>query len=239
MIGAIAVALAALVVGATGFGFNLLAVPLLAIFTSAKEAVVVALVTGTVVNSALAVSNRRQVNATVLGTVLIGSIPGVVVGASVFAGASDNLLKLIIAILTGLFAIQLMVKPATRRLTVTKLRLLVVGTVSGALAATTGMGGPPLVAFLSQALPDADEIRATIASYSAVSSLLALTGIFLVGGVHMPDVTTGVIYVAPGLVGLVIGARLFSSRQHLYQRAVASTLLIVAVIGISTAVAAA
>ena len=235
--GAIAVAFAALVVGATGFGFNLLAVPLLSIFTSAKEAVVVALVTGTVVNATLAISNWRQVNASVLGTVLIGSIPGVAVGASVFAGASDSLLKLIIAILTGLFAIQLLAKPATRQLTVTKLRLVVVGTVSGTLAATTGMGGPPLVAFLSQALADATEIRATIASYSAVSSLIALMGIFLVGGVNLPDVTTGAIYVAPGIVGLVIGARLFSWRRHLYQRAVASTLLIVAVIGISSAVA--
>lgn len=237
--GAIAVALAALVVGATGFGFNLLAVPLLAILTSAKEAVVVALVTGTVVNAALAISNWRRVNTTVLGIVLIGSIPGVAVGASVFAGVSDNLLKLIIAILTALFAIQLVAKPATRRLRVTKARLLVVGILSGTLAATTGMGGPPLVAFLSQALSDADEIRTTIASYSAVSSLIALMGIFLVGGVHMPDVTTGAIYVAPGFVGLVIGARLFSSRRHLYRQAVASTLLIVAIIGISSAVASA
>lgn len=239
MIGAIGVALAAVVVGATGFGFNLLAVPLLAIFTSAKEAVVVALVTGMVINSALAISNWRQVNAAILGTVLIGSIPGVAIGASVFVGTSEALLKLIIAVLTGLFAIQLITKPAARQLRISNGRLLAVGSISGILAATTGMGGPPLVAFLTQALSDPSQIRATIASYSAVSSLIALMGILLFGGVHGSDVLTGVIYVAPGLVGLVIGARLFSSRRHLYQRAVASILLVVAVIGISSAITSA
>lgn len=236
MIGVFGVFVAAFVVGVTGFGFNLLAVPLLALFMPAKDAVVAALVAGAIVNSALVFSDRDSLRKKLLGLVLVGSVPGVAIGAMVFAGASDQLLKLIIAALTGVFAVQLLLKPARKLLVISPPRVVGVGVVSGTLTAISGMGGPPLVAYLSQALPDPPQIRVTIASHTAVSSLVALTGILITGGLKTATVITGISYVVPGLLGLFAGSRLFSSRQEGYQRFVATTLLIVAIIGVSSVV---
>ncbi|HZD22830.1 MAG TPA: sulfite exporter TauE/SafE family protein [Acidimicrobiia bacterium] len=238
MVGAICVLAASLIVGLTGFGFNLLSVPLLTLFFPAKSAVVIALVAGSVINMTLAFTSRQAVRHRLLGTILLGSFIGLSLGALGFVRVTDAYLKLLISILTGSFGVRLLVRSSIRRFRVTRGQLVSVGMLSGTLTAMTGMGGPPLAIYLTRALSNPSHVRSTIAAHSSIASLVAIAGFGLNGALESTTLQTGAVYVLPGLVGLALGSRLFRGRRSGFASIVGVTLLLIGIVSAASAVLA-
>lgn len=229
----LAVFLSAILVGYAGFGFNLLATPMLAMLVPARDAVIVALVVGTFTNLVLSFLFRKHVQVRVLVQLLLASFPGIVLGALIFATVPVEVLKTLIGALTVTSAIILMIRQPTRRLSNNLLGLVTMsaGFVSGTLTATTGMGGPPVVIRLMMLLSNAPLIRATLVAYTAVVSMAALSLLGLSHETSLGQLLNAAYLTPTAITGLAIGLLAFRLRPAYYKHVVIGTLILVGVSG--------
>jgi len=164
--------------GLTGFGGALVAIPLLSLFMDVKQAVPLAILNGLVVTTTLAFTLRRMLNWRRILPLLVGSVPGTLVGTIFLKQANPLVLSRLLGII--LIAISLLnLFFAPRPLNPPRFWGYVAGFFSGAINATVGAGGPPAIIYTTLHSWHKDEIRAT------------LTGFFVLNGYITASVHAG------------------------------------------------
>jgi len=165
--------------GSIGFGQNLVLVPVVALVV--PEAVPGALVLlGIPLTLIMAVRERHGIDRSGLGWIVVGRVPGTVVGVVIVALVSGDLLATLAgsAVLAGVLLSLLAGHVPVNRETATT-----AGATAGVLGTTAAIDGPPL-ALLYQRHPGAT-IRATLACaflVGAVMSFIALVAASQVQG---------------------------------------------------------
>lgn len=217
----------------TGFGFALLAVPVLALRLSVHEAVVLSACMGTMSSGWQSVNLRRFANAGLVRMYVGASILGIPLGYLAFILFSDRLLRVLVgvAVLVGTIIVATM---RDRSLGLYTQRAL--GVLSGALLIATSTNGPPIVlALQAQGMPK-QEFRGTLARIFFVSGLISVLLFALAGRVDY-TVLIGSVAAAPALVvALWLGNKIASRvRDDTFRNVV---LLLLCVAGISSLVAA-
>jgi uncharacterized protein len=189
----LAIALGAFVQGAVGFGLALVAAPLLAIID--PRLVPVPMLLLATAHAALMLRREyRHADWAGVGWALLGRLPGIALGVLAVALLPPRWFGLAVAA-TVLTCVALSVVRWRPRPTVPA--LLVAGVVSGAGGTASAIGGPP-VALLYQDAHGA-RVRATLAAYFVVGSLLSLAGL-LVGGQVGADALEAAAVMVPFLV---------------------------------------
>jgi uncharacterized protein len=207
-----AVAISAIVVGAAavsalaGFGFALLAVPLLATVLGARDAVALSAVLGVVSSTAQVVHGRAHVHWGVAGRQLAGAAVGMPLGLLVLLAVDERLLLAGIAA-TVLVSVGLLARGAQLHHAGPGIDLGS-GFVSGVLNTSVGTSGPPLV-IAAQARGMAPSVfRATLAAVFALSNVVAVP-LFVASGRFTGDVLRAAAVAMPALgVGWTAGISL-------------------------------
>jgi len=187
---------AAAVQMATGFGFALVSVPILAVLVGAHDAVVLALVAGTVFNAWQAFEGRGHRDCAVVARLLGGAALGLPVGYLIFRWIDPDTLTLLIGVLvlTAAGALARGVTLSSR----SPVADLFVGACTGLLTTSTGTNGPPLVTLLQARRLSPREFRATVTAIFFALDLLG-TALFAVGGEFTGSVLTVAAWSVPGL----------------------------------------
>lgn len=179
LLAGLVVLLGATLQGAIGFGLSLFAAPLLAIVH--PDLVPVPLVVLFMLTSVLvAHRERRAMHLAGVGWALVGRVPGTVLGAMAVAAMSQHHLHVTLAAMV-LFGVAVSV--AGWHIAPSQPTLLTAGVVSGFMATTSSIGGPPL-ALVYQRRSGA-ELRSTMAAYSVLGSGFSLVGLALFGQVEL------------------------------------------------------
>src|SRR5690606_21218277 len=146
----------------TGFGFALVAVPLLALAADARTAVVAAGLTGLAMNLVVLGRQHRHVRWPDTGLLLAAGMVGMPLGIWLLRTAPDRVLSALIA-LCVLGCTALVWRDV--RLRAPKLGAIGgIGVLAGALSTATGTNGPPLVAAFHALGYDPRTFRATLAA---------------------------------------------------------------------------
>jgi uncharacterized membrane protein YfcA len=239
MIASLAVWSASIAAGFTGFGFNLVAVPLLALVFLPKDAVIIALLLGALVSGSLAVvaAQRREIDLRLVWLLTLGSVPGLILGTLLFRHLHSSGLRIFIGAITVVCALLLLIRRSRTQRPAGAGSSLGVGLVGGTLAATTGTGGPPVVAYLMSTGADGAKVRGTVLSHVALVSLLALLAHTARGQVSSHQLEESLKLVPAVVIGLPIGSHLFRRTSGSVYRHVATlTLLVIGVAGVLVAV---
>ncbi|MFC7548433.1 sulfite exporter TauE/SafE family protein [Plantactinospora sp. GCM10030261] len=201
------VLLAAVAQAVSGFGFALVAVPLLTATTDPRTAVVVTSLTGIGLTLTVATRERAHARWRTAGWLTAAAVAGMPVGLLVLTLAPDRLLTVLIAVVVVGCAVlvwrdvRIRTGPAV---------VGAVGVFSGVLATSTGTNGPPLVAAFQALGYDPRTFRATLAATFAGSGVLGLAGFMLAGQVT----PTTLALAAAGLpavgLGWWLGNRIFT-----------------------------
>jgi uncharacterized membrane protein YfcA len=232
-----AVAAGAALQSATGFGFSLIAAPLVFAVLEPAEAVGLLTLLGTEVNLLTLFGERRRPRPAWREAVLIvaGAVPGAVAGVAVLRALDPVALQ--IAVSVGVVGTLI-----TRRLVSGRhtpgWAAPIAGFFSGGLTTSTTTSGPPMLVYLlGRALTPA-ELRDTLPlcflGFSVVGALaLVLTRTH--GAV--PDATLVAILVPVVAVSHVAGRPLFATleRSGSYERVVTTLLLVSLAVGLATA----
>ncbi|HUR84326.1 MAG TPA: sulfite exporter TauE/SafE family protein [Solirubrobacteraceae bacterium] len=213
----IAVAAGAVFLGAglqsaTGFGFALVAAPLLFAVLGPQEAVTAGVLLGLELNvMTLASEGRRPRVLRADAVTLVGwALPGLALGALALRSLPDRLLSAFVAVAV-LAALGLRLRARRVRAVTRAARWwqpALAGASSGALATSTSLSGPPLVFYLLARGLSPEQMRDTLAAVFVALSLAGVPALLATGTF---DVPAGVGWlIAAAAVGQVAGRRAFA-----------------------------
>ena len=208
-VSAVAVFAAALVQGVTGFGFVIVAAPVLTIYLEPTLVVPVMLLQSVVLNAAIMVDGYRWINLRRVWALMLAGAALTPIGAALLIGLDAAVIKVLVGVVVGVTAVGMLLglqRTASREL----LASIPVGAVSGVLGGATGLSGAPVVLFFTNQSVDPKESRANLVFYFQALNLIALPS-FAVGGILTRDVFVLSLELLPGaLAGVGAGIWLAS-----------------------------
>lgn len=167
-----AVFAAAFVQSVAGFGFALLAVPVMATAIDPRVAVVVSTVLGIMSTSAQATQDRRHVEPVLARRLILSSLVGMPLGLVVFLVVDVAVLRIALG-LAVLGAVALLARELDLRHVSPRMDVAL-GTMSGVLATSLSTNGPPLVFDLHSRRLAPERFRATLSAVLAASGVASL-----------------------------------------------------------------
>jgi uncharacterized membrane protein YfcA len=212
--GLVVVVLAASVVTTVaGFGFSLVAVPLMASVVDPRQAVAIASILGILATGVLFVRLRGAVAWPIATRQLVAAAVGMPLGLQILLTVSETALRLAIAAAVTLGALGLAGGFRLRRGGFAA--DVGAGFISGVLNTSVGTAGPPLVLVNQARGLDPDSFRATLSAVFTGSAVVT-NALFASSGRYTPPVLTAAAWCLPALAaGWFIGLRL---HRHLDAR---------------------
>lgn len=196
--------LAAAVQGSIGTGYAILAVPVLALIDPVL-APVPQLLASLPLSTGMLWRERGHVDVPGMVWILVGRVPGLLIGVWVLAVASRNA---IFAVIAGLILAMVATLAAGVRIPRTRTTEFAAGVVSGTSGLVASVGGPPL------ALLYRDErgptIRSTLAALFTVGLVLSVGARAVTGNITGDDLVVGAVLFLPTVAGFSISTRLLS-----------------------------
>lgn len=221
------VLLSGLVHGYSGFGGNLLMVPLLSYLLVPAQAIVLTMVIAAVGQAAIARQAIPVADWRECGPFVLGLLIGLPIGTYFLAVGDPALLRRFVGVST-LFAAAILATGWAYRGVRSGAVSTAFGAVSGLIGGAVGQGGPPAVAYFIASPAEPAVQRANI--IAAVSGLIILgLGFFAGAGiVTWSLLAAGALLGLPYLAGLWAGGRLFARLPRQNYRRAALLLLVAA-----------
>lgn len=192
----------AVVQGALGFGFGLLAAPIL--LGMAPDLVPVPTIVGALALALLGTTaDRGSVDWGGVGWALLGRLPGTAAGVAVVALLDVEVFSVVVAI-SVLLAVALSLSSVVVRRTPST--LLTGGFLSGVSGTAASIGGPPVALLYADA--SGAQVRATMSAFFVVGSVMSLGGLALAGEVHGDAVRASALVLPVVVLGWLLARRL-------------------------------
>ncbi len=194
--------LAAVLQAATGVGFAMVAVPLLALINLAWVPAPM-LICNIALSIAIMSRGRRELERSEAPPLVLGLALGTFAGAGILTLFEDRGLGVLIgaiivtAVLASLF---------TPQLRITRLRLLSAAFVGGATGAIAAMHGPPLIILYQRERPE--KVRATMAGVFVFGCILALGSFWFAELLGWEQIWRGLVLLPGVALGFVAGKAL-------------------------------
>ena len=217
---------AGLVQTVTGFAYALIAVPLLALVTSPREAIVLVLFTGMLMKVVMVVKTWQDGDFSKIWLIFVASVAGGLPGAFVLRWIDDGALKIFISVALLLCTAGLCseCKVKIRRPWLAK---SVVGALSGFLGATTAFNGPPIVLYMMNENEDKVIMRANLVRYFILGNMVTLGTAAMVGSLPLGgDILTYALISLPAVaIAWWLGNKVFQGMNPVMFRQLAMTII--------------
>ena len=186
-----------------GFGFGLLAVPLMTLMVEPHDAVVVATMIGTVSTVVQAVIDRENCEWVTVRRLSLAAYVGMPFGLFAFVVVSESLMRLVLGVVVLVATFVL----ARGFVLVRHSRMLewLMGLLSGVLSTSTSTNGPPLVFLLQARRMEPHTFRATLNSVFAITNCGAIVFFASSGKIDMNGFIAAVVALPILFVSLKIG----------------------------------
>ncbi|HLB22528.1 MAG TPA: sulfite exporter TauE/SafE family protein [Dehalococcoidia bacterium] len=219
-----------------GFGFALIAVPLLVTVLDVRDAVVVVTLLGIINSGIIAATSWRRVPWATVFPMLLGAVAGMPVGLLVLLLAPAEAVRLLVGVTTIVMAVALLrgLRFGSRHLP----GELAVGAVSGVLNTSTGTNGPPIVLYLQGREHPPDEFRGALGVFFVTCNVITLGSFF---AARVVSVDAGVLFAAasPAIVAGSLAGHVLVRRvqPHTFRSLVFALLFVSAASAVMSAVA--
>ncbi|TRZ73425.1 MAG: sulfite exporter TauE/SafE family protein [Actinobacteria bacterium] len=202
---AVIILVTSVIQAAAGFGFALLAVPVMVLFIDLHQAVIIATLLGTVSNFGQAWQLRHHHDREIAKIFIIASCLGAPFGLALFRYGNQDVMKVLLgcAVLFGVWMLARGrdLQHAHKSLDWT------MGWLSGVLLMATSTNGPPIV-FTLQARRLMPEVqRATLNLIFSVTGISSVIIFAVAGKIHLDELRVALLTTPLMLLGVFIGTR--------------------------------
>lgn len=202
-----AVTLGYTVFGMTGFGANIVALPVLAHVMSLRFAVPMLLVLDLLSSTLMSTRHRTAVDTGELKRLMLPMLVGMSLGLPLLQHAAEHWLLVLLGIFVGVFAIWSLWGPPNRPAAAPGW-VWPTGVVGGAFSTIFGTGGPVYTLFLVNRITDTGRLRATLGAVILISALVRLVLFTGSGFLMQPGLPLMAALLVPcALAGYAIGSR--------------------------------
>jgi uncharacterized membrane protein YfcA len=198
--------LAGFVQGLTGFGAALVAIPLLGFIMDIKTAVPLSMLNGLIITGYLAVALRRHLDREKILPLLMGALPGILVGVYLLKEADSSLIRYGIGMLLLAYSLyNLLAHP--RPLNPAKGWGYLAGFLTGTIGAAFSAGGPPAIIYTTLTSWSKDEIKATLTGFFVINGVITAF-MHAASGITTLEILEIFCFTAPfSFIGTTIGSR--------------------------------
>lgn len=138
--------IAALLQGAIGFGFALVAMPLLALMMEAQSAAALVALSAATLSGVMLIQHHKGLHISEAAGLILAAAAGIPVGVYALAHAPRHLFIIGLGLLIASFSLYSLARPTPYEIKDRRWRFLV-GFVSGVLSGAYNTGGPPIVLY--------------------------------------------------------------------------------------------
>lgn len=213
-----------------GFGFSLLAVPVLSLLVEPAQAVVISAVLSFLNVARVSHVAREHTPWRIVGLLLVGSVIGLPLGMLVLLYASPEVLRLLVGLVAAVMAVAI---GMGLRWSHSDLATGVTGFVAGVLSTSTSINGPPIVLYLQATALGPAAFRAAMSNLLVLSGIFSLAGFVLAGVLGLAQLGLVAFGVPSLFVGFWLGTRLLGHLDP--ERFRHFVLVLLAVMGSATA----
>ena len=206
---ALAIFLASFFATVTGFGFGLIAIPLMSLVISVKVAIICGLIITVLLRIITMYNTRKTFSWDVVLTTVLGSSLGMIPGSYMLKIISLAHLKVFLGCVL-LIATYLMGRKYHLEIKSKTLGRLTAGFFSGFFGSSTSVAGPPLVIYFLNEGTEKDKMRANMIWIFGISFVGMLIVNFLMG--NMQNITDWniILPMIPAMIlGIVLGEKFF------------------------------
>lgn len=223
---------AALVRGFGGFGFSMVAVTGLSLFSSPAHVIPMVLLLEVVASLNMLPSTWRHVDGHSLAWLLFGSLLATPLGVWALSAAPANAMRALVSLLVLVAAAALRSGWTPRRKPHTA-GILMVGALSGLLNGAASIGGPPVILFYFSSPRGVAVSRASLIAYFLFSDIIALAWGGVFGLLDATAVSRAFLLVVPVAVGIALGQRRYHATEAAaFRRVVLLILIVLSAIGL-------
>jgi len=196
---------------ATGFGFAIITAPLLALVLGPKETVMLTMLTSLIVRLFMLRSAKNNGSFKAISPLLTASILGAIPGAYVMTIISNDGLKMFIGLILAIatFALWNNYQLPMKHL---KFAESIVGSLSGFLATTTSINGPPIILYYlnSKAEEDKHTFRGNLTRYFLLINIASIIISYFAGTFKFAELWFKALIAIPALfIGFYLGEKTF------------------------------
>lgn len=229
---AAAVFCAAVVRGASGFGFSMITVATLTLLYTPAEITPVILLWEVAASAGLLPFVWRQVNWRVLRDLGVGVLPGTPVGVYCLASVPADIMKAVINVVVLVFT-ALIFKGFRLQRTPGRVFTGGVGVLTGIINGASANGGPPVILFFLSGPSGAAVSRASLIAFFLIIDIFALFVVAFYNLITPAVWMMAASYLPCMFLGLWLGARWFTRMDDGYfRRVVLLFLMAVSVFGL-------
>jgi uncharacterized membrane protein YfcA len=224
-VGVAAVFVGSVLQGAVGFGFALVAAPILLLIDPH-------LVPGPIIFASLFLTglsawrDRRAIDFSGLRWGVTGRVPGTLLGAALLAFLPPERMA---APFGAIVLLAVAISAAGARVEPTPRALVGAGLLSGVMGTVSSIGGPPFALLYQHAA--GDRLRGTLGGYFVIGTAMSLIVIAAVGRFGIAELRWGVALVPGTLLGFAVSSRLTPWLDRGYTRP--AVLAVAAVAGVA------
>jgi len=206
---------ASVVKSTTGFGFGLIAVPLLLLLWEPAVVVPILLPLVFAVDVSIVAHTWRRLDLRRVGPMAVAGVVGIPLGTYVLLVASPQVLRLAIAGLV-LVSAGLLLTGVTITISRERLAGVLAGFLSGLLITSTSMSGPPVALLLINQRWAKDTFRSSLGVFFLGQVALAMVSLAGAGALDTGTLLVSVVLLPPVLLGFLVAVRLL---PHVSQQA--------------------
>ncbi|MDP8240479.1 MAG: sulfite exporter TauE/SafE family protein [Candidatus Hatepunaea meridiana] len=230
-IGILIVFIGGLTQGLLGFGFGLVAIPILIIILPPVVVVPTVMLITTLLAIVILCEARKSLELKRILPLMAAGVAGLPLGAYILKNMDVNYLKVFIGLVIIVFSFALLLG-YKRKVKNEKLGFAPIGFLSGLLNTSTGLSGPPVILFFSNQGIGKESFRANMVAYFTVLNIVAVP-IYILNDLINPTVIRySFIFVLPMMIGAILGIKLAHRiNENLFRRI---ALVIVSIGGLVT-----
>lgn len=220
---------AAFTQGVTGFGFGLVAMSLLPLFSNARQASVLVGIFSLVSSISVFLSVRSRFRWGDIALPVAGMVVGIPLGVYALTVLEETLIRRLVAVVVLLACVQVASpRPASRR-RLSPLWGILAGLTGGVLGGAFGIGGPPVIAYASFQDWEGSRYKAMLCSYFSMSNSYRVVILATTGLITRPVLILGAITLPALFLGTYVGVKTYSRLSgESFRKAVLVTLILLA-----------
>lgn len=204
VLSAIILLIAALVQGATSFGFSLIALPLLGLFFDLKVVVPTLVIFSIFLNLLILVRLRVKPNIKEIGLLATFAILFIPLGVDMLLYVDESLLKVVVGIL--LIVVSLIMLSGYRMTIKNKqVSYVITGILSGILNGAVSLSGPPVVVLLANDNKNKNEFRSSLTTLFLILNVVTIYLYFKNGLFSNPELTKMLFLFPFMIIGTLLG----------------------------------
>lgn len=196
---------------ATGFGYAIITAPLLALVLEPKETVMLTMLTGLLIRLLMMRTTKHDGSFKAIMPLITASVIGAVPGAYFMTKIGNDSLKVFIGTVLLLAAVALWRK-CHLPIKHSKLAEFLIGGLSGFLATTTSINGPPVILYYlnSKAEENKNVFRGNLTRYFLLINIASIVISFFSGTLKIDALWVQVLVSIPALaIGFYLGEMFF------------------------------